>query len=198
MSKFDKLQKKYIDAQNSSAALLKKKEGLLEQQAQIDAERQSAAESGNTDLYLQKGKEADRVGADLYVCEAQIRKALNPVTEKEAAEAWAEYVAAANKELDKAKADIFAVRNVLLTKLRAAMAVQEKALYTREMLAEFAGQHEYAAGGSSGRYLDSLYPLNVINGLDIINERSYLHSVGLLSDIDGGRLGLLTVEHKSC
>lgn len=197
MSKFDKLQKKYIDAQNSSAELQKKKEVLLKQKEQLDAERQSAAESGDTDLYLQKSKEADRIGANLFVCEAQIKKALNPVTEKEAAEAWAEYVRTANKEIEKAKAELYAVRDTLLAKLRAAMIVQEKALYTREMLAEFAGQHEYAAGGSSGQFLDKLYPLGTINGIDILNERTYLRNVGLLGIEEDGRTGALTVGHRS-
>lgn len=197
MNKFEKLQKKYAAAQGNSAGLQKKKEELLEQKSRLESECQKAAENGDSDLYLQKSKEVERIDANIYVCEAQIRKALHPVTKEEAAEAWAEYVPAAEKEIKKAKADIFAVRNELLAKLRAAMQIQEKALYTREMLAEIAGQHEYAAGGSSGRYLDSLYPLDAINGLDIINERRFLQSVGLLSDADGGRLGLLTVEHKS-
>ena len=196
MTKFDKLQKKYYAAQNSSAALQKRKDVLLKQKEQLDSECQSAAESGNTDLYLQKSKEADRIGADLYVCDAQIKKASNPVTNEEAAEAWAEYVTVANKEIEKAKAELYAVRNTMLAKLRAAMIVQEKALYTREMLAEFAGQHEYASGGSSGQFLDKLYPLGTINGLDILNERTYLRKVGLLSIEEDGRTGALTVGHK--
>ena len=196
MSKFDKLQKKYVDAHNSSAELQKKKEVLLKQKEQLDAERQSAAESGDADLYLQKNREAERIDANLFVCEAQIKKALNPVTEEEAAEAWAEYVRTANKEIEKAKTELYAVRNTMLAKLRAAMIVQEKALYTREMLAEFAGQHEYASGGSSGQFLDKLYPLGTINGLDILNERTYLRNVGLLSIEEGGRIGALTVGHK--
>lgn len=197
MTKFDKLQKKYYAAQNSSAALQKRKDVLLKQKEQLDSECQSAAENGNTDLYLQKSKEADRIGADLYVCDAQIKKASNPVTNEEAAEAWAEYVTVANKEIEKAKADIYAARSVLLAKLRAAMDTQEKALYTREMLAEFAGQHEYAAGGSSGAFLEKLYPLNIINSMDILQERTYLQSAGLLGIDEGGRVGMLTNGHTS-
>ena len=146
---------------------------------------------------MQKSKEADRISANIYVCDAQLKKAVNPVSVEEAAEAWAEYVGAANKEIEKAKAELYAVRNTMLAKLRAALIVQERALYTREMLAEFAGQHEYASGGSSGRFLDKLYPLGTINGLDILNERTYLRHVGLLSVEEDGRTGALTVGHKS-
>lgn len=196
MTKFEKLQKKYADAKSSSAALHEKKEGLLKLKEQVEEERQKAAESGNTDLYLQKSREADLINADVYVCNAQIEKADNPVTKEEAAEAWAEYVRTANKEIEKAKTELYAVRNIMLAKLRAALIVQERALHTREMLAEFAGQHEYASGGSSGQFLDKLYPLGTINGLDILNERTYLRNVGLLSIEEGGRIGALTIGHK--
>ena len=197
MTKFEKLQKKYTDAQGNIAALQKRKEELDEQKKQIEAERQKAAESGDTDLYLQKSKEAEQISAVIYVCDAQYKKAVNPVSAEEAAEAWAEYVKTANKEIEKAKAELYAVRNTMLAKLRAALTVQERALYTRETLAEFAGQHEYASGGSSGQFLDKLYPLGTINGLDILNERTYLRHVGLLSIEEGGRIGALTVGHRS-
>ena len=197
MTKFEKLQKKYADAKSSSAALHEKKEGLLKLKKQVEEERQKAAESGNTDLYLQKNREADLINADIYVCSAQIEKADNPITKEETAEAWAEYVKTANKDIEKAKADLLGERNVLLAKLRTAMKIQEKALYTREMLAEFAGQHEYAAGGSSGQFLDKLYPLGTINGTDILNERTYLRNVGLLGIEEDGRTGALTVGHRA-
>lgn len=196
MTKFEKLQKKYDEGQRSIAPLQKKKDSLAEQESQVRAECQQAAESGDADLYMQKSKEADRISANIYVCDAQLKKAVNSVSVEEAAEAWAEYVGTANKEIEKAKAELYAVRNTMLAKLRAAMIVQEKALHTREMLAEFAGQHEYASGGSSGQFLDKLYPLGTINGLDILNERTYLRNVGLLSIEEGGRIGALTVGHK--
>lgn len=117
-------------------------DALLFQEAALDAEAHSAADSGNVELYLAKMEEKDKISKTLFVKRNFLDKQALAVTKEDCRAAWENYVPGYNKRLQKALADFADEKAKLCRLYSAAVDLQREALAVREHLAETVGDNK--------------------------------------------------------
>ena len=112
---------------------------LLQREAELNAEMNAAAESGNVELFKAKKAEKDDVSASIYVKRSCLDKAKGTDHRAEAVEAWNTFAAEYNKKLKNALADIGKQKERLCSLYSDAVDLQNAALTIRERLADAVG-----------------------------------------------------------
>lgn len=115
-------------------------DALLAQEAALDAEAHTAADSGNVDLYLAKMEEKNKVSAALFVKRNYLDKQTLAVTKEDSRAAWENYASGYNKRLQKALADFKTEKAKLCGMYSAMVDLQREALAVREHLSETVGE----------------------------------------------------------
>lgn len=117
-------------------------DALLFQEAALDAEARSAADSGDVELYLAKMEEKDKVSKTLFVKRNYLDKHAFGVTKEDSRAAWENYVSGYNKRMQKALADFNAEKAKLCGMYSAMVDLQREALAVREHLSETVGENK--------------------------------------------------------
>lgn len=159
MTKLERMQAEYLNAQKARTELEARIPQLEADQEHLAAEADAAAASGDLALYREK-KEAAQMAADqVFVIRKQLEAASAYRTLPDAKEAWKEYSEAYGKTFEKAWSAYAKDREALYTSFLALVIGQQAALKIREDLATCCGLD---LGDYPGQTLDRTFPLKMI------------------------------------
>lgn len=131
MTKLDNLKKKVDQSKAERKRLEDEISRLKEQIASLDAEAEAAAEGGAVEAYIKADGEKKRLEQTLYVMERQAAKMARPVSDDEIIDAWRQYAAEHDKQLERMIQDYEKSRRALYDRFREIVSFQNEALRDR-------------------------------------------------------------------
>ena len=151
--KIDALEKKLKDMEAQRSALKAEVEDAKAKQAAAEAAAQTAADAGDTETYITKKREAERLAAECYVKESVLKKQEAKISRRDIESAWTDYAGSYGKQFEKAWASYLEARRNLCALFMALVNEQNRALQTRERCANLAEVTDN---------LDRAFPLKLI------------------------------------
>lgn len=109
---------------------------LKRKEEALNAEALEAARSGNTELYLDKTHEKDKLTAEIFVKGSFLDSLPPAVTKESAVSAWNEYTAEYNPRLKKAVEEFAKEKEKLCSMYNDLLEMQDAALQLRERLGQ--------------------------------------------------------------
>lgn len=151
--KIDILEQQMKDLESRRSALKAEVETAKAKQTAAEEAAQAAADAGDTETYISKKQEAERLKAEAYVKESVLKKAEAKISRRDIESAWTDYAGTYGKQFEKAWASYLEARRNLAAMFMALVNEQNKALQTRERCASLAGVTDD---------LDRTFPLKLI------------------------------------
>lgn len=113
---------------------------LMQRESQLDAEAKAAVESGDSDLYIKKMEDKDKVSQAIFVKRSFLDRQRNYyATREDAVNAWADYAAKYEKTMSKLRAEYTSHKEKLFKLYADMVELQGSACAVRENVAEAAG-----------------------------------------------------------
>ncbi len=91
MAKIDALEKQLMDMEAWRSALKAEAEATKAKTKAAEEAAQAAADAGDTETYILKKQEAERLAAEAYVKESALKKAEMKVSQRDIESAWTDY-----------------------------------------------------------------------------------------------------------
>ncbi len=151
--KIDILEQQLMDLEARKSALKAEVEAAKKKQTAAEEAAQTAADAGDTETYLTKKQEAERLAAEAYVKESVLKKQEAKISRRDIESAWTDYAGTYGKQFEKAWASYLEARRNLCSMFMSLVNEQNKALQTRERCANLAGVTDN---------LDRAFPLKLI------------------------------------
>ena len=137
--KISDFEKKLAQGKQAREQLTNEINDLLRQESELKAEALACADAGDVDGYQEKSTEQARVTATIFVKRRLLDKQGPAVSEADARDAWASYVAAYDKKLREGLAAFEAQKEKLCQQYSELLALQEEALAVRGRLGAAVG-----------------------------------------------------------